>query len=308
MGTEAKVEEKTQGTSAPQEGGSPPAQQPAKAEAKETPKAEAKSETSKSVTKEDKQTALFDDKKSPTTRQLIDDEDELPDNETFQLTKKAFNARMDRATKAQLRDVASDLGIDVVSLKEGSAIRDAIKARFAKLKDLEDKEEERRRKELSEIERHKEDAAREKMRADAAEQRWQAEQMERAHERYDTTFEKVARDLVGEEYQDYAVQRFARHLLNEVGEKKLAEMTTLSDKTVREWLKEFVEKHPKFAKDSGEEKPQVPVKTAPLDNGATPKKPDNQQASGHGTGKTARPGQPNSMTKAEITKEFGYRW
>jgi len=281
MTTEAKVEEKSE----KQEAAQPPAQQE-KAITKEAAPAKGQ----QSLLAEDKGSA----KAVPPTRQLIDDDDELPDNETFQLTKKAFNARMDRATKAQLREVANDLGVDVASAREAGAIREAIKARFAKLKALEDQDEERRRKEMTELEKHKEDLARERSRANASEQRWLQEQEARGIEQTDSKIERIAREFIDSDDYDYVSHKLARWLVSE----GFIESDKFPEKHIRGWLSEFAEKNPKFAKGATDQ----PAKTVPLTNGASPRKPDAQQASG-----SSQETPLGKRSKQEIL-QAGYRW
>lgn len=309
MATEAKGEEKSEKQQP--EGGSPPAQQePKEQPAKEPAPKDKEPAEGKSAKTAGKQAALFDEggkEKAPATRVLLDDEEDIPDTELFSMSKKAFTGRLERSNRAQLRELASELEIDVSNLRDSASLRDALKAHFASFKKLKAADTERRRAEMSELEKHKEDLAKEKVARAAAEARWTQAEEERAVEKIDGRVEKLALEYIDADDYEYVAQKLATHLRKELGEEKLAKMDAVPEKLAREFFADFVEKRPKFAKASAEEKDKPAARTVPLTNGAAGSRPDARPQSGNAGEKTAKPGQPNSFTAKEL-RDQGYRW
>lgn len=248
----------------PKEGEKPPEKPKveAKPEAKPEPKPEPKNESPKAV--------------------KIGEEDELPENaELLELSKQALNKRLMRHTKKELRD------------RFGTDDFDKIKADLDELSDLRSKEEDRRRAALSEQERLKEDRDREKKRADDAERKLRDTVDSQTFAEYDRTAENVLAEHIDPEAMELAVVKLKKHVLS-LDDDELKN----PKKLFGDWAKEFAKKNPKFAKTV--EQPPEPKKI-PLQTGANinakKDKGDPELAN-----KTAKPGQVNSMSKAEYAE------
>jgi hypothetical protein len=73
---------------------------------------------------------------------------------------------------------------------------------------------------------------------------------------------------------------------------------------IEKFFEQLAKDRPRFARTGGEKPVEVPVESG---SKAAASPPGNGAPSGQAGAKTARPGQPNSMTAAEIRRE-GYKW
>jgi len=192
---------------------------------------------------------------------------------------KAFKSRISRATKKALNEVfGTDDRAEIIKRKE------AYEALLTK-------QEQERRAKLDELTREKED--RKKLEEERDALRKQLENRERAEQVKETDGElrKAASEHVASEYEDFALDAFKKHVA------KLSddEIDGLSSKDVDAWFKAWAEKKPAMRKS-----PPEPEKR-PISNGAqTGNRPSPSSASTALSGKTPRPGQPNSMTSQEL--------
>jgi hypothetical protein len=279
------TEVQTEGESKKVEQQEPAKAPPPAAQAKEPPKAEAATPAKVKAAEESTKTA-------PARHALKDDED-VPDTaELLEMSAKALNGRLARHTKKQLRD---HFGTDDIA---------EIKAKIDRLQELESKEEERRRADLSEKEKLAEDLKKSNARADAAEQRHQAAISRQEIVESDVRIKEIAREHIDMGDYDYVSTKFAQYLVAECSDKDMGKMT---DKVIDKWFQDFAKEKPKFAKATAASADVAPPAKVMLDNGASPKRPDAAAVSGQAGAKTAKPGQPNSMTKKEIS-DMGYRW
>ncbi len=209
-----------------------------------------------------------------------------------QLREEEFKERLDRSNRSQLRDLF------------GTDDKDAILAKWKKADALEAAAEEQRRATLSNEQKLQEDLAKEKARADKAQA--ESRQLRQAHV---VSKEKARVASMASKYIDpamikYAGLEFAAHLRKNFTPKQINRLT---DKDVEKYFADLAKSQPKFAKPK-------PAGASPqrvgLTNGASnPGTPSPTPVNGGGSQqKTAKPGQPNSMTKAEIKKFTGHSW
>ena len=101
----------------------------------------------------------------------------------------------------------------------------------------------------------------------------------------------IANRFISNDYIEDAVAVFQRHLSKLEDD----ELEAMSQKEINLWFKEYAEKKPALARKPGERRKVIePAKTG----GDPQKKPDPSKAPIQG--KTPRPNQPNSMTRAEF--------
>lgn len=225
-------------------------------------------------------------------RRALKDDEDVPDTaDLLELSAKALNGRLARHTKKQLRD---QFGTDDFG---------EIKAKLDRLSELESKEEERRRADLSEKEKLAEDLRLANDRAESADRKYQDAVEQRMVDQEDSRIKDIAGEFVKMKHYKHVSRDLAEHLLSEYSEKALAKVT---DAQIRKWFASYLEDNPEFAKAEAAAAAAAPAK-AMMNNGADPKRPDAAATSGQAGVKTAKPGQPNSMTKKEIS-DLGYRW
>lgn len=216
-------------------------------------------------------------------RELGDDEDP-EEKELYRLSGKALQGRLGRYNKKQLKD------------HFGTSNVDEIKAQLAEHKELKAKQEEARREKLDSEAKLKEDVEKERKRAETAETR--AREVEDAHvvDKQQTRIEKSATAHIDEDLVDDAVERFRKHILS-LSPKQVKKFTS---EDVGAWFEKLAKDKPKFAKGGAPvADPEADKKKQPITNGGGgARRPP--PISADGQKKTARPGQPNSMTKAEL--------
>lgn len=244
---------------------------------KETPKAEAKKEPAKEAPKAEAKK----EPAAPAPKELGAD-DEIPDDtELVSMSKTALAKRLDRHTKKELRE------------RFGTDDQEKIKADLAELADLRAKRDEKRRAEMSENDKLKEDLAKERKAREDAEAKAQKTVDAQTFAEYDTTAKEVFGDKIAPKHVKRAMRELKEHIMG------LDESETPSDpkkakKVFDKWTKEWLAENPEFAKQVEE------PKKIPLNTGANPKRPEKGESNlAH---KTAKPGQVNSMSRAEYNE------
>lgn len=228
----------------------------------------------------------------PTKKILTGDEDdeELDSKATFELSASAFRKRIDRANKATLKEL---FGTDDV---------EAIKKERENYLKLKETAEEERRKKLDEVTRLKEDKEKAEARAAEAERRAQEVENKRQLDEEVRALTRVAAKHLDEEYvEDIINGPFHRY----VADLSDREREKLTERDVDGWFAEYAQKKPKLAKGYVEQKPKV----LPATNGIVDNKRPAQVNGKDLTEKTPKPGQPNSMSRAEYNewkKRQGY--
>jgi hypothetical protein len=213
-------------------------------------------------------------------RQAADGEEvELDDNERVNLPYSAFQKRLRQAGRAVLREVfGSD---DVSKLKKDW---DAAQKASAK---------------LSEIEKSRM-TAEEKYKREAEDARAQLEELRRDRDERETDMlasqgeqivVKTAGKFIAEDYIEDAVLIYQGHLTKMDAE----ELEKLGPDDVESWFKDYAKRRPALAVDK--KAASAAPQQRPITNGTPPTKPTDSKAGS--TSKTPRPGQPNSMTRAE---------
>jgi len=250
--------------------------EPVTTAAPEKPKAETKVEPAKAKATEPAK-ATKEEPEKPAVKEIGED-DELPEDEQLlQLSKRALTTRLNRHTKKELKE------------RFGTDDYDDIKAKLDKLAAFEDQAEKARLKSLSDLERAKEETKAEKARADAAVAEHQKLLDRQAFSEYDG----IGKAAIAKHFADdpdiveFALDRLKKHVVG-LDDADLEK----PEKAFDAWAKDYVKKHPKYAKPAAEEVP-----TIKLTNGATPQRPE--KASPTEGSKTARPGAVNSMSKSE---------
>lgn len=220
------------------------------------------------------------------TAQLGEDDDEIPETaELIQLSKSALTKRLARHSKKELRDA---FGTDDIA---------EIKSKLAKHDEYAAKAEEERRAQLTKEQKLQEDLEREKKRAEKAERELQSTVDRQAFAEYD----QVAKGIFDKYFDDdpdtreFVESRLKKHVAS-LDDKDAPADPKKAEKVFDKWAKEYAEKHPKYAKKAPEEPKPEPKKIA-LNTGASPTKPE--KGDPKAVTKTARPGQANTMSKAE---------
>lgn len=263
---------------------------PAKAEAKqEAPKSEQKAEPKSTTGAEAKNEPKQEAPKKPEAAQLGEEDDDIPDNaELLQLSKSALTKRLQRHTKKELRE---HFGTDDPG---------EIKSKLEKFAEYEAKAEEERRKQLTREQQLQEDLEREKRRAEKAERDLQNTVDRQTFAEYDavakSVFDKYFDD--DEDTRDFVAARLKKHVFA-MDDKEAPSDPKKAEKVFDAWAKEYAKKHPKYAKKAPEPEKPEPKKIA-LNTGTAPTKPE--RGNPDVATKTPRPGQANSMSKAEYAE------
>lgn len=213
----------------------------------------------------------------PEARVLTGDEDEIPeDGELFSISKSALQKRLSRHTKNQIKE------------RFGTDDLDAIKAKLAKAEEYETQQEERRKKSLSREAALKEDLDKEKALRLEAEEKYQRTIDSQEIAEVDHTATSILSKYIDEDAMDLAVIKLKKHVMS-LDDDDLKK----PEKVIEEWAKEFAEKSPKYAraKEAEEEVREIALNTG---SGARRPEPMKNDAT-----KTPRPGQANSMSRAE---------
>jgi len=208
---------------------------------------------------------------------------------------------------AELKDRLSrerQAGQSAVLKKLGVESEDDLAAKLKRLAEIEAQDEEKRRAALAESDRLKEDLAKEKQRADEA-----VAKLQRTKESQVIRNEAARVARLGSKHVDpsmlkYAVPEFGTHLASLTN----AEIKALDDKGIEKWFADFAKRNPKFArpKTNGPTNQPPATKRVPATNTATPGASRGAAPpAGGAPQKTAKPGQPNTMSGSELRKATG---
>jgi hypothetical protein len=221
----------------------------------------------------------------------IADEDEIPsDAQLLKLTPGALNKRLDRFSRAQLRE---HFGTDDVS---------KIKESLAEYQELKAKQEEERRAQLTKEQKLEEDLQKEKAEKLKAQAQAKKAEDQIVYAEYDRVASSVIEQYFDPEVAEFAMTKLRAHV-KDLDDDDVPQDAKGAKKFFDDWAKKYVEKNPRYAKPATEseeekpaekEKPKVGIQTA-----ARHLEPP-KQAGLNLANKTARPGQPNSMSKAEF--------
>lgn len=255
----------------------------------------AKEEKTPAVAKEEKT------EKAPAegakAKKLGADDDDIPeDAELLELSPSALKRRLDRHTKAELRQ------------RFGTDKADEIKAKLDRLSELEKAEEDRAREALTEKERLEGDLKKSRELHADAERRLRMLEDDRVIEKQSDRISKILTkhlDIDDEDDRDVIYKKLARWLKNEYSEEQLV---GLKDGVIEKWAKDFAKDNPKRAREV-----KAAVQKVPATNGADTREQEAPNTKS-GTGNTQRnfsPSAENAMTSREARAEAGkqgLRW
>lgn len=211
----------------------------------------------------------------------IGEDDEIPeDSELLSMSKAALTKRLDRHTKKELR---ARFGTDDYS---------KIEADLKELEGFRAKKEEDRKASLTREQKLQEEKEAEKKRADELEKELERERNQQSFAEYDATAKEVFADKIAPKHMKRAFRELKEHILSldDAEEPKDAKK---AKKLFEKWTKDWLEENPEFAKAAPEEPKKIPLTTGTNPN-ARRERGDADLAH-----KTAKPGQVNSMSKAE---------
>lgn len=228
------------------------------------------------------------------------------------MTPELLAYRLDRERERGAKDLLKQYGVDTPE-----QLQEKLK-RVADLEKLDAernaKDEETKRASMSEVELLKADKT--KLETLVADLRRQLEdaQGETAATKHGLVVRAAAADFIDPEFIDAAELQFAAHIreLKKTAPGRIEKYAKAHE--VREWFRELATKRPKMAKSSGETAPppKLPVVRKLVNTGARPAAavaPAPGKAPAPNGGKTARPGQKNSMSAKEAEeagkKAFG---
>lgn len=232
-----------------------------------------------------------------------------------------FQNRLARERKKWLRD---EFGTDdlerVKAIKAERAKQAEEQKRVAEEhKRLKAEEDKRKRESMSEQERLKADLEREKKRALEYQQKVKDLEAQQAYTEQNVVIEGIAQKHVDPDLLEDAMDRFARYVRT-LDKKQLG---ALNERQIDRWFQKLATDKPKFAKPVEEKPADAKPDQAAVKVGEQAPKPaaapqrrvvtTSRKAVGGKTGgkpvppgpsKTAKPGQPNSMTKAELNRQY----
>lgn len=242
------------------------------------------------------------------TRKLIENDDgDIPDDaDVLEFRPKTFKSRLERHANSVLTKKLAEVGVQNM---------DEVSEKLAKLKEIEAREEEQRLAQLSEVERMREENAqllRERDEALTTHQRYVLEQETRE---VDQEVRSIAARYITPKFSKLVSRELQDHLQG-VSEAAYADNP---EKYVEEWFADYAKRNPELAaravvdaKDAADaasasaeqaKANRQRVLITPIGNGGHITTPvvDGSQPPPNpgGAGRTAAPGQANSMTDAE---------
>jgi len=220
------------------------------------------------------------------------DDDELEkfadDDGYIKFPIKAFKTRINRATKKELKKIF------------GTDDRDAILKQKDDYEKLVNEREQERRAKLQESERLKEDLKKATDEKEALKREYEAKEEARLAAEGAADVKKIASAHVEEKYAKYAYRDFKKHVrkLSDEEVDKLA-----GDDKVAAWFQQWAKENPEMAKKATTDTDDKGKKKVGINTGGKDENRPPPPGSGANlAGKTPRPGQPNSMTKAELAE------
>jgi hypothetical protein len=227
----------------------------------------------------------------PAEPRVIGDDDEPKPGERIAMSSEALAKRIARANKAQLKE---QFGTDDPTV---------LKNKLDALKKFEDEAEERRKAQLTKEQQLEERARAAEEKAELAEARAMEVEETRLVDLADGELREALKDVIKPKLWRHARTDFAEHLAREYGDKINDMKDAEREKAVMDWATQYVKDNPEFAAVAPKvEEKKDPVVAVPLKNGVgnVGKKP--VVVPTVLAGKTLKPGQPNSMTNAEVAE------
>jgi hypothetical protein len=239
-------------------------------------------------------------------RAKLEADGEIPeDADLLELSKSSLKSRLNRHTTSELK---KRFGTDDV---------DKIKKDLDELATLRKEKDDKRKAELSELDREKEEHAKTKSRAEAAEARARESYELREFDKEDRRVTKIATAHVDPDHVDYEMAKFARYLRKTYTDKELLKLEGAAFKKVADdYFTQRVKDKPKIGKDY-EAKREAEIRQELKDEAAGKKKKEHVTNGADTKGraapsktevsagpKTFAPGKPNSYSKEEVDAEL----
>lgn len=235
-------------------------------------------------------------KEEPKRIRLTDsDEDIPPDAELIEMSAKTLKARLNGAKRSEVRTLFEQWGVKNA---------DELKTRLARVKELEDAEETRKRAEMSATQKLEADLKQERKLREDSDRRALTVTENYVVDKQETRISKLASRYIDPDYVEEILPKFAVHLRKTYSED---ELKGLKDEDIGKWFKDYSKLKPKIAR----ERQKV---TIPLTNGA---RSTDRATAGDGANKAGNsvrsfaPSEQNAMSRAEARQEaakLGYRW
>jgi len=227
----------------------------------------------------------------PAEPRVIGDDDEPKPGERISLSSEALAKRIDRAKKALLKET---IGTDDPTV---------LKSKLDALKKFEDEAEARRLAQLTKEQQLEERARAAEEKAELAEARAMEVEETRQVDQADGELRDALKDVIKPKLWRHARADLAEHLAKEHGDKIDDMKDAEREKVVMDWATQYVKDNPEFAAVAPKvEEKKAETVAVPLKNGVgnAGKKPVVVPTAL--PGKTLKPGQPNSMTAAEVAE------
>lgn len=229
---------------------------------------------------------------------LASDEDEIPDDvDLVHMSRKVLTGRLERHTKAQLRE---RFGTDDVG---------KIKAALDAAKEYEEKKEADRQAQLTKEQKLEENARRLRGERDEFKRQLRRELNERAIESVQGRIDRSVEKFVdpSPEIKAVAFRAYADHLKSLSKDDLNALYADEKNTEMEKFFSSWAESHPKFAK----EPPALPTIEQPLTNGKGTEDRPNSKDPKQNVGPEFSPSADNAMDSAEArakAREKGYSW
>ncbi len=224
------------------------------------------------------------------------DADPVPDADGFvKMPAKAFLTRVKRASKTALMDMF------------GTDDKDAILKWKRDYDGMVTKQEADRVAQLSKEEKLNEELKAANEKAAKIEQDFTSFKAKQEYKTADREVAKLASKHIDDEAVEFVAMKFSKYYSKldpkDPEEKALIRSYLKHPEKIEEWCGEYAKKHPKYAREAAPEKKEKVVEAKPpITNGKPPENKPRIPITTP-TGKTFKPGQPNSMTREEMKRQ-----
>jgi len=227
----------------------------------------------------------------PAEPRVIGDDDEPKPGERISLSSEALTKRIERAKKAMLKET---IGTDDPTV---------LKSKLDALKKFEDEAEARRIAQLTKEQQLEERARAAEEKAELAEARAMEVEETRQVDQADGELRDALKDVIKPKLWRHARADLAEHLAKEHGDKIDDMKESEREKVVMDWATQYVKDNPEFAAIAPKvEEKKAETVAVPLKNGVGNAGKKAVVVPTALAGKTLKPGQPNSMTTAEVAE------
>ena len=223
----------------------------------------------------------------------------------------ALRARLERARKQERENILKSIGVDSP---------EKVKADLEELKHLREESEKSNREKMTREQQLQSDLEKERTRYAELEAKFKEESTSRVYEKQDAKINDIASKYIAT--SGIKLKSARREFAEYVESLPKSQVARMGEKDIEKWFAKFAKENPEFAKPSEEPAAATPApapKTPPAPvrkpaGASTPVKKSqpapaspSQDPSMSPQGKTLRPGQANSMSKAELKAELQRR-